>query len=99
MILIVPFSCLQRRHKKACVPFCHILGFIYADTKPIVVNDLWKGSIVQKHNEDHDIECALLPFVSEYVPSILSIVRSSTIPRNYDRWHLGSPRPLSSSSA
>lgn len=23
----------------------------------IVVNDLWRGKIVQKHNEDHDIEC------------------------------------------
>ena len=23
-----------------------------------VVNDLWRGHLVQKHNEEHDIECA-----------------------------------------
>lgn len=23
----------------------------------LVVNDLWRGRIIQKHNDDHDVQC------------------------------------------
>ena len=33
------------------------LAFSSQLTLYAVVNDLWRGNIVQKHNEGHDVEC------------------------------------------
>ena len=53
--LAVPSSCPPAKHRT--VGFPRLYCAISADGYASVVRALWNGDIVQKNNEDHDIDC------------------------------------------
>ncbi len=54
---VVPSSFPHRRHRMVSD---NMSFYVLMLTSLLVVNDLWKGRIAQKHNDDHDIECMFL---------------------------------------
>lgn len=56
-----------------------------------VVLNLWRGELIQKNNEHHDIDCEYHAYL---LTSFLISISRCIISRNSGLWLLGSPRPV-----